>query len=116
MHCSVRCALRPVGRVLFLPQQWLLASAEAGGRAPPRQVTSHTDLLGAAAELSRGQRVPSARADDFSWRIGMRHRISAFMISALLFLALWGIAQPARADEWHKRSEEHTSELQSLAY
>src|SRR2546427_7828837 len=59
--------------------------------------------------------------------IGMRHRISAFMISALLFLALGGIAQPARADEWHKkyavagkpevrvetRSEEHTSELQS---
>jgi len=33
----------------------------------------------------------------------MRHRISAFMISALLLLALWGIAQPARADEWHKK-------------
>src|SRR3989454_12287243 len=33
----------------------------------------------------------------------MRHRISAFMISALLFLALGGIAQPARADEWHKK-------------
>lgn len=33
----------------------------------------------------------------------MRHRISAVVISVLLFSALWGIAQPARADEWHKK-------------
>src|SRR5437879_12448450 len=33
----------------------------------------------------------------------MRHRISAVMISALLFLALGGVAQPARADEWPKK-------------